>query len=109
MAGANTCMGIFRFREEEKRIFNSIIKPLVESHTGLTYVDALSYYEPLTIKMDLISKMIEEARLVIVDVSEKNPNVFLELGVAYNLRKPIVLLCSKKSFESKAQKYWNKK
>lgn len=103
MANVNNCMGIFQFSgvegEENKRIYNTIIKPLVESHTGLTYVNATSYYEPLTIKMDLILRMIEESRLVIVNLSERNPNVFLELGIAYCLKKPMVLLCSEKSYK----------
>lgn len=105
MPSANTCMGIFRFKEDPERIFNSIIKPLVESHTGLKYEDATFYYESSAVKMDLISKMIRDARMVIVDLSEERANVFLELGVAYELGKPIVLLCSETSWE----KTWKKK
>jgi hypothetical protein len=105
MPSANTCMGIFRFEEDKKRIFHSIIKPLVESHTGLKYEDATFYYEPSVVKMDLISKMIRDARLVIVELSEENANVFLELGVAYELGKPMVLLCSRTSWKTK----WKKK
>lgn len=107
MPSGNTCMGIFQFDDEKMRIYHSIIKPLVESHTGLVYVDATSYYEPSAIKMSLISKMIEEARLVIVDLSEKNPNVFFELGIAYSLKKPMVLLCSQESY--KGEEFWNSK
>lgn len=105
MASLNCCMGIYQFDDEKKRTFNSVIKPLIGSHTGLTYVDASSYYEPTNIKMNLISKMVEEARLIVVDLSEKNPNVFLELGIAHTLKKPMVLLCSQKNFNTT----WNKK
>lgn len=107
MSSSNSCMGIYQFDDEKKRIFYSIIKPLIASHTGLTYVDASSYYEPSNIKMTLISKMIEEARLVVADLSEKNPNVFLELGIAYALKKPLVLVCYEKSLKDK--KTWNNK
>ncbi|WP_017326079.1 TIR domain-containing protein [Synechococcus sp. PCC 7336] len=31
---------------------------------------------------------------IIADLSEANPNVFFELGVAHSLRKPIVILVS---------------
>jgi hypothetical protein len=107
MTSSNNCMGIYQFDDEKKRIFNSIIKPLIGSHTGLTYVDASSYYEPSNIKMTMISKMIEEARLVVADLSEKNPNVFLELGIAYALKKPLVLLCAEKSL--KDENIWKNK
>lgn len=103
MANLNTCMGVFQFDQERRNLFEKIIKPLVESHTGIKYVDASFYYESSNIKMDLISKMIEESRLVIVDLSEKNPNVFLELGIAYCLKKPLVLLCSKKAMKIKTK------
>ncbi len=99
MPCSNTCMGIYPFNDEKEQIFDRIIKPLIGSHTGLTYIDARSHYEPSNIKMSLIHKMIEEARLVITDASEKNPNVFLELGIAYALRKPMVLLCSECSWK----------
>jgi hypothetical protein len=102
-------MGIFQFDDETRKLFETIVKPLVETHTGLTYVDGASYYEPLKIKMSLISKMIEDARLVIIDISQKNPNVFIELGIAHSLRKPIVFICSKLSWEGKKNDQWNKK
>ena len=94
----NTCMGLFEFKDDYFDLFNQIVKPLVESHTGLTYVSAQSYYESKTLKMDLISRMIKEARLIIIDISENNLNVFIELGIAYAFNKPMVLLCSKKKW-----------
>ena len=109
MSSSNTVMAIFQFDDETRRLFELIVRPLVETHTGLKYLDGASYYEPLTIKMNLISKMIEEARLIIVDVSHKNPNVFIELGIAYCLNKPLVLLCSRESWEGTTEEQWNKK
>jgi hypothetical protein len=109
MQSSNTIMGIFQFDRWTRQLFESIVRPLVETHTGLKYVDAASYYEPLTIKMDLISKMIMEARLVIVDISSKNPNVFIELGIAYSLHKPIVFLCSQTIWEGQTAEQWNQK
>lgn len=99
MSDTNTCMGIFPFDSEKEKLFDSIIKPLVGSHTGLTYVDARTYYEASDIKMNLIASMIEDAKLIVTDLSVKNVNVFFELGIAYNSKKPMVLICSKKSFE----------
>ena len=105
---SNTCMGIFQF-DKRRELFERIIKPLVESHTGLKYVDATSYYEPTTIKMSFISRMIQDAHLVIISLSDKNPNVFIELGIAYVLKKPMVLVCSEDSWKGKRKEHWNKK
>lgn len=109
MQVSSTCMGVFKFDKRNREIFERIIKPLVESHTGLKYIDAASYYEPTAIKMSLISRMIKEARLVIISLSEKNPNVFIELGIAYVLNKPMVLICSEDSWEGRRKEQWNKK
>ena len=105
MPTTNTCMGIYSFVDSNIKRFESIIKPLVEIHTGLKYVDARYYYESQSIKMDLISRMIEDSNLVIVDLSEKNQNVFLELGIAYALKKPRILLCLDEHYK----KTWKKK
>lgn len=109
MAVSNTVMAVFQFDDPTRRLFETIVRPLIETHTGLKYVDGASYYEPSTIKIALISKMIEEARLIIVDISKKNPNVFMELGIAYSLNKPIVFLCSKASWEGTKLAEWNRK
>ncbi|MFH0801508.1 MAG: hypothetical protein V2A78_03855 [bacterium] len=96
----NTCFGIlpFRSRSIDNR-FKNIIHPLVETHTGLVYEDARVYYEAKNEKMDLISRMVEDAKLVIVDISEDNPNVFFEFGIAYHLKKPIIILCKKSEWK----------
>lgn len=95
----NSCFGIFPFGGPIDKRFKNIIDPLVETHTGLVYEDARVYYEAKNIKMDLISKMIEDASLVIVDISKDNPNVFFEFGIAYQLKKPIIILCKKSEWK----------
>ena len=78
MTPGTTCMGIFPFNDHYKSVFDSVVYPVIQSNTGLACEDARKYYEPSHVKMDLIAKMIREARLVVVDISEKNPNVFFE-------------------------------
>lgn len=90
---------MFRFAEPYDTRFKSVIGPLVESLTGLKYLDARAFYEPKVFKMDLIHRLIENARLIICDLSEKNPNVFLEYGMAYAMGKRIVLICSRSNYE----------
>lgn len=42
--------------------------------------------------MEDIWRLLNQARLVIVDVTENNPNVFYELGIAHTLGKNVILL-----------------
>lgn len=106
MSSRNTCFGIFKFDQDHFDLFEKVVRPLIETHTGLKFECADDYYEPRLTKMDTIVRMIEEARLVVVEISQKsdNPNVFIELGIAYYLRKPLILLCNDLSF----CKAWNK-
>lgn len=99
MSNQSSCMGIFKFSEQYYNLFDSIIYPLISTHTGLVCHDARSYYESKTIKMDLIARMIDESHLIVIEISENNPNVFLEFAIAYNLRKPMIILCEKKKFK----------
>lgn len=43
---------------------------------------------------NMVTDAIQEADLVVADISQKNPNVLYELGFAYALRKPTLLLLS---------------
>lgn len=39
-----------------------------------------------------IWKMIQEAKVLVAELTEKNANVFYELGLAHALGKPVVLI-----------------
>lgn len=43
-----------------------------------------------------ITRSIQEASLVIAEITPDNPNVFYEVGYAHGTAKPTVLLCDKK-------------
>lgn len=42
-------------------------------------------------------RLLVEARLVIANISGRNPNVFYELGIAHALDKPVILIANKKA------------
>lgn len=104
MPFTNTCMGLFQ-EDNYKNLFEKIVEPLVETHTNLKYVDFLRFYEASEIKMDLIARMIQESSLVIAEVSEKNLNVFFEVGISYTYKKSIIFLCSLEKYND----LWKKK
>ena len=99
----NSCVGIFQFDEHYYCLFDDIVHPLVETHTGLAYKDARHFYESKAAKIEHISEIISLANLVIAEISETNVNVFLEVGLSLAQGKNIVFLVS----QDKWVETWN--
>lgn len=47
-----------------------------------------------------IKDKIQNADVIIADISSKNPNVFFELGCAMTLNKDIIMICNRESYDS---------
>lgn len=50
--------------------------------------------------MEGIWTHINTSKFVIADISDKNPNVFYELGICHTLGKPVIPICDKQSLEA---------
>jgi hypothetical protein len=71
MPGTNTWMGVYCFEDPIKRIFKVIVKPIIETHSGLTYVDALTHYEPILTKVDFISRLCKVGHCIYINEKSK--------------------------------------
>ena len=78
------------FAEDLTRIYTSIIKPAVEA-TGLVCRRADDFKTNKAIIQD-IWKAICESRVVIADLTNLNPNVMYELGIAHTVGKETILI-----------------
>jgi len=78
------------FAKDLTRIYISIIKPAVEA-TGLVCRRADDFKTNKAIIQD-IWKAICEARVVIADLTDLNPNVMYELGIAHTVGKETILI-----------------
>lgn len=78
------------FAEDLTRVYTSIIKPAVEA-TGLVCRRADDFKTNKAIIQD-IWKAICEARVVIADLTDLNPNVMYELGIAHTVGKETILI-----------------
>jgi len=47
--------------------------------------------------IDRMRKMIASSRVVVADLSEANPNVYLEVGYAWGVSVPCILICNSKT------------
>jgi hypothetical protein len=72
-------------------IYKRYIKQPIELNTRLKCVRADDIYRSTQIMQDVWAK-INEAKLIIADLTYKNPNVFYELGMAHTLGKKVILI-----------------
>jgi len=80
------------------RRYKETIRPaLIKADVDPQRADEILGLNPV---IDKIETAIESASICIAEVSEDNPNVWLELGYALALDRPTVILCDK----SKRQK-----
>ncbi|HUL64141.1 MAG TPA: hypothetical protein VLW55_05950 [Burkholderiaceae bacterium] len=71
------------------RIWSRLVRPTVESE-GLVPVRGDDLYGRDI--MEDIWQGIVKARIVIADITGRNPNVFYELGIAHTVGKPVILM-----------------
>lgn len=71
------------------RIFKKQIKPNIEK-CGMTCLRANDLYGPNI--MEDVAKGIFESRIIIAEITGRNPNVFYELGASHSLGKDVIIL-----------------
>lgn len=88
------CFIVMQFTDEYNALYHDVIRPTCESF-GYMVVRADDFYTSGLI-IDDITKSIQEATIVIADVTPNNPNVFYEVGYAHGINKPTILLSDRK-------------
>lgn len=84
------CFVLLPFREPFLRLYEEHIRPTLVS-IGLHVMKADDIFTSTTIIED-IWEHINKSRLIVADVTGKNPNVFYELGIAHTVGKDFVIL-----------------
>ncbi len=84
------CFVLMPFAAEFQPIYDDHIKPTVE-RAGLRCMRADDLFGPQAIIYD-IWKYICKARVVIAELTGRNPNVFYEVGLGHALDKKVILL-----------------
>ncbi len=90
------CFVLMPFQPQFNRLYDNVIEPAVkDSNTGLQALRADEDFSPTPI-MEKIWKNIATARVIIADVTGKNPNVFYELGLAHTIGKSVIIITQRK-------------
>lgn len=79
------------FLEPFTTIFKDHIKPTIEQGDAFTCIRADDIYDNRPIIED-IWKSINEARIVVAELTGRNPNVFYEVGIAHTVGKEVILI-----------------
>lgn len=88
------------FNSELDKVYSSIVRPALQDDLGLVCrrADEIKGNNPI---MHDIWKSICEARIVLADLTDFNPNVMYELGIAHTLGKPSLLIYQDSNTTSK--------
>jgi len=88
--GGDTCFVICPFGGWHDRYYTEVYRPAVEG-VGLSPRRADDLYRPSAIVHD-IWDYVKKSRVMLAELTGKNPNVFYELGLAHAVGKPVVLV-----------------
>lgn len=91
-----TCFVIQEFDDGgtfDKRYQETIRPALIASEVEPLRADAILGLQPV---IEKIEDAIQQASICVAEVSTDNPNVWLELGYALAINRPVVILCDKK-------------
>lgn len=89
-SSSSLCFVIVPFSPEYESVYYELIKPAAE-HFGLKVLRADDIYSSGVIT-EQIRVAIHQSVICIADVTDKNPNVLYEVGIAHTLGKPTILL-----------------
>lgn len=85
-----TCFVIMPFSDQFNDIYSDVLTPAIES-AGFKAVRGDSVYSVRPVIEDIFLG-IRSAPVLVADVTDKNPNVNYELGVAHALNKPTIII-----------------
>nr|VFK23082.1 MAG: hypothetical protein BECKLPF1236B_GA0070989_13392 [Candidatus Kentron sp. LPFa] len=91
----NMCFVLMPFQPDFKNQWELAIDPAIRE-AGLAPWRGDDEHLGTNIIMRDITKSISEARLIIADVTGRNPNVMYELGLAHAAKKAVIMIAQKK-------------
>lgn len=90
--GKESCFVLMAFKPDLDEIYREIVLPIfADASLGLKCYRADEIFGTTSIMND-IWESIRKSRVIIAELTGRNPNVLYELGLAHVLRKPAILL-----------------
>ena len=92
--GKKVCFVVMPFKRELRSVYEAISIVLQEQHWTVIRGDEIGRPRRIT---DAIMQAILASDLVIADITDSNPNVFYELGVAHATACDVILLTQERT------------
>ncbi|WP_225579169.1 nucleoside 2-deoxyribosyltransferase [Pseudomonas sp. PDM14] len=93
---SDTCFVMMPFANPVGAYYSAIYEPAIQK-AGLTPIRADADIFGTGKIIDQIWQGINSSKVLVAELTNRNPNVFYELGLAHALNKPVVLVCSNES------------
>ncbi len=87
----NTCFVLMPFEQRLTEIYERYIKPPINKRTTLKCIRADDIFAPRPIMNDIWTE-IARAKVIVADLTTRNPNVLYELGMAHTLGKRTIII-----------------
>jgi len=100
------CFILMPFQEPFDTIYNEQIKPTIKRKFRIVRADTIFKSSEV---IEDIWELINKAKFIIADVTDKNPNVFYELGIAHTVGKEVFIITQNKEdvpFDVKHRRYF---
>lgn len=89
------CFVLMPFNPQFDRIYREQIKPSAEA-LGFKCIRADDIFSPTPILEDIWIHILK-SKVIIADVTGRNPNVFYEIGIAHTVGRPVIIITQDKS------------
>lgn len=96
LKSTDTCFVMMPFANPIGAYYTAIYEPAIQK-AGLTPIRADADIFGTGKIIDQIWQGINRSKVLVAELTNRNPNVFYELGLAHALNKPVVLVCSNES------------
>src|SRR5690606_37834424 len=93
VSASDSCFVMMPFAPPLGNYYELIYEPAIKK-AGLKPVRADDEIFGTGKIMDQVWAGITNAKVLVAELTSRNPNVFYELGLAHSLQKPVVLVCS---------------
>ena len=86
-----TCFVLLPFKEPYLTILNDHIKPILADTFKIRSVKSDDIFRPEAV-IETIQKMICASDVIIADITERNPNVYYEVGYSHGVKKKVIFI-----------------
>lgn len=87
---AGSCFVAISYQHEYQTIYEKAVEPAIQ-RAGFKPLHPAQVFSTGSL-LDKISELVRSSQVVVADITNRNPNVFMEIGIAFGLGKRVVVI-----------------